>query len=90
MPEYAVHRPLARRIELIRSAVPREAEQLSDDDKAGLPQLLEACFKYETQERITAEEILEVDWIKKLRAEYEMGDPQSMTDTIGTCQNIQD
>ena len=51
MPEYAVHRPLARRIELMRSALPpiaRDAEQLSDDDKAGLRHLLEAYFKYET------------------------------------------
>lgn len=78
MPEYAVHRPLARRIELIRSALPsdvKDAEQLNDNDKAGLRQLLEACFKYETRERITAEEILQLDWIKKLQADYETGDP---------------
>ena len=91
MPEYAVHRPLARRIELIRSALPsiaRDTEQLSDNDKAGLRQLLKACFKYGTRERMTAGEILKLDWIKKLRARYELWDPQLMTHKIGTENGI--
>ena len=64
------------------------AEQLSEEDKTGLLQLLEACFRYETWERITAEKILEMDWIKKLRAEYEMEELPALNDSLGAENNI--
>ena len=87
MPEFAVERPLALRVERMRSMIPpsaSEAERLSAEDKAGIRQLLKACFEYKTQDRITAEEILELDWIKKLRAEYEIGDPQMSEESLYT------
>ena len=49
----AVPRLLARRIELVRSAlspVGRDAEELSDDDDAGLYRVVDACVMYENRE----------------------------------------
>ena len=80
MPKYGMKMPLAKQIDWMRTSMTDSPEQLSQEDKAGLLQLLEACFKYETWERITAEKVLELDWIKKLRADYEMDELQhSMT-----------
>ena len=88
MPEYGVHGALVNQIEGMRMSMAGGAEQLSEEDKAGLLQLLEACFKYETWERITAEKVLELDWIKKLRAEYEMDQLPAPNDTLGAQNSI--
>ena len=83
MPKYGMKMPLAKQIEMMRTSTTDSPEQLSQEDKAGLLQLLEACFKYETWERITAEKVLELDWIKKLRAEYEMDEQPALNYTLG-------
>ena len=76
-------RPLVDLIEGMRMSMAGGAEQMSEEDKDGLFRLLKACFKYETSERITADEVLELDWIKKLRAEYETDEVQALNDSPG-------
>ncbi|KAL9026838.1 MAG: hypothetical protein Q9196_004555 [Gyalolechia fulgens] len=73
--EYLERRPLAMRVNQMRSSPPaaRSAEQLSDDDLAGLQQLLARCLRYKPEERVTAQEILNLDWIKKLRTSPSVG-----------------
>ena len=68
--EYIETRPLAVRIRQMRSEPPaaREAEQLSEEDIAGLHELLEKCLRYKPEDRMTAQEILNLDWIQKLGA----------------------
>ena len=68
--EYRKARPLAVRIQSTRSNPPaaKEAEQLGEQDIAGLWELLEWCLRFEPDERATAEDILELGWIRKLRA----------------------
>ncbi|KAL8722940.1 MAG: hypothetical protein Q9225_000632 [Loekoesia sp. 1 TL-2023] len=68
MEEYQEARPLAVRIRQMRSSPPaaRDAEQLSEEDLAGLQELLEHCFRYKPEDRVTAEDILKLDWIRKL------------------------
>lgn len=68
--EYRKTRPLAMRLRQMRSSPPaaREAEQLGEEDLAGLQQLLERCLRYKPDDRATAQEILELDWIKKIGA----------------------
>ena len=81
--EGETRRPLVDLIEGMRMSRAGGAEQLSEEDKDGLFLLLKACFQYETSERIMADEVLELDWIKKLRAEYEMDRVQAMNDITG-------
>ena len=67
--EYQEVKPLAVRIRRMRSRPPaaRRAEQLSEENSFGLLKLLESCLRYEPKERATAADILEMDWIQKLR-----------------------
>ena len=67
---YKETRPLAVRIQRMRSKPPvaRAAEQLSEEDLWGLQQLLEQCLRYKPEDRVTAREILDLEWIQKLRA----------------------
>lgn len=66
--EYRERNSLAMRLGRIRSSPPaaRKAEQLSDEDVVGLQQLLERCFDYRSEQRITAKEILNLEWIRRL------------------------
>ena len=66
--EYIEVRPLAVRIKRMRSSPPaaKEGEQLGEEDLAGLQELLECCFRYKPEERVTAEEILKLGWVRKL------------------------
>ena len=68
--EYREARPLAVRIRQMRSTPPaaREAEQLSEEDLAGLQGLLEQCLRYKLEDRPSAQDILNLDWIQKLSA----------------------
>lgn len=68
--EYREVKPLALRIKRMRStpSAAREAEQLNEQDSIGLQKLLERCLRFEPEERATAEDILKMDWIQKLRA----------------------
>ncbi len=68
--EYQEVKPLAVRIGRMRSTLPaaKKAEQLSEEDLVGLRLLLEGCLRYEPGERATAEEVLGMEWIQKLRS----------------------
>ena len=68
--EYQEVKPLATRIRRMRSSPPaaRQGEQLSEEDVAGLQQLLRQCLKYKPEDRSTMEDILDSDWIAKLRS----------------------
>ncbi|KAI9703361.1 MAG: hypothetical protein M1836_007929 [Candelina mexicana] len=68
--EYREVKPLAVRLRRMRSSPPaaKEAEQLSEEDLAGLQQLMERCLRYKPEDRATAEDILNLEWIRKLRA----------------------
>lgn len=70
--EYWPVKPLAERIRQIRSSPPaaRDAEQLGAEDVLGLRTLLESCLRYDPAERATAEDVLELAWIQKLRKAY--------------------
>ena len=67
---YREVKPLVARIWSMRSRPPaaREAEQLDGEEMAELQKLLERCLRYEPEERATAEEILRMDWIQRIRA----------------------
>ncbi len=67
--EYQEVKPLAVRIGRMRSTPPaaKKAEQLSEEDQVGLRLLLEGCLRYEPGERATAEEVLGMEWVQKLR-----------------------
>ncbi|KAL8836102.1 MAG: hypothetical protein Q9170_003050 [Blastenia crenularia] len=69
--DYIEVRSLAVRIARIRSSPPaaRNAEQLSQEDLEGLQQLLMKCLRYRPEERVTAQDILNLEWIQKLRAD---------------------
>lgn len=64
-------KPLAVRIRQMRSKsqAAKAAEQLSEEDFMGLQQLLEQCLRYKPEDRVTAKDILNLDWIKKLSTE---------------------
>lgn len=68
MEEYHDVRPLTLRIRQMRSSpsAARDAEQLSEEDLEGLQELLEHCFRYKPEDRVTAEDILKLDWIRNL------------------------
>ncbi|KAI9746944.1 MAG: hypothetical protein M1835_002312, partial [Candelina submexicana] len=68
--EYGEVKPLAVRLRRMRSSPPaaREAEHLSEEDLAGLQQLKELCLRYKPEDRATAEDILNLKWIRRLRA----------------------
>ena len=65
---YHEDRPLALRIEKIRTSVSttREIEPLTTDDYRGLQTLLQSCLRCEPGQRATAEEILKMNWIRQL------------------------
>lgn len=67
--EYQEIKPLALRLRRMRSSPPaaREIEQLSEEDIVGLQGLLERCFRYEPAERATMKEVLDLEWIRKIR-----------------------
>ncbi|KAL8748088.1 MAG: hypothetical protein Q9190_000116 [Brigantiaea leucoxantha] len=68
--EYRVVKPLKARIQQIRSSPPaavEEAEKLSEEDVIGLEQLLRMCLRYDPSERATAEDVLNMDWIRKIQ-----------------------
>ncbi|KAL9041362.1 MAG: hypothetical protein Q9214_004137, partial [Letrouitia sp. 1 TL-2023] len=68
MEDYQKVRPLAVRIRQIRSSplATGDVEQLSEEDLGGLQELLEHCFRYKPEDRVTADNILKLDWIQKL------------------------
>lgn len=67
---YREVKPLVARLRSMRSRPPaaREAEQVDGKEMAELQKLLERCLRYEPKERATAEEILRMDWIQRIRA----------------------
>lgn len=66
---YQEIRPLGVRLRRMRSSPPaaKEAEQLCEKDLVGLHELLERCLRYEPAARATAEDILNLGWIRSLR-----------------------
>lgn len=69
--DYHEVRPLAVRIRRMRSSPPAagDAEQLGEEDLGGLQELLEHCFRYKPEDRVTADDILKLDWIQKLNVD---------------------
>ncbi|KAL8938123.1 MAG: hypothetical protein Q9216_004062 [Gyalolechia sp. 2 TL-2023] len=70
--DYQNTKSLAVRINRMRSSPPaaRKAERLDEEDLAGLQQLLTECLRYNPAERVTAQDILNLDWIQKLRTHH--------------------
>lgn len=93
--DFLKDRPLALRIEELKRMTSPAAdfqniEPLTPQDYRGLQTLLTRCLRYEPSQRATAQDILEMDWIRQIMKSIDtpelderssLGNPSSTTET---------